>query len=385
MTTVDPRLVARTRDHLFAFLRGLHDEGMRVPANKQREFFAGIDALGPSTAGQLYWVGAATLVTSEPDRHVYDAVFRRFFGTPADAVVVADDADGDAESEPTGAAGEGRADDVAVEGAPGSGLAAGGVGPDGVKRFAATGPRAHELMRQIRRELPGALPTIRARRLRAGGRRRRLDLRAIYLESRRTYGEIARLRWRDRPSRERAVLLLVDVSGSMRQHSPDYLRFAHAVVATCPRAAVFTCGTRLTRVTPQLRSSDVDDALAALAEVVLDADGGTLIGTSLGAFLANAHFAAMARGALVLVLSDGLERGDCAAMVRATRRLSLLAHRLCWWSPLACDPDYQPVTRGMSGVLGHLDALTGVRDLDTALTAVRGFARTPTLLKGSHA
>jgi len=378
MTTVDPLLVSRTQDHLFGFLRGLRTDGVRVPANKQLEFFAGIERLAPSTTGQLYWVGAATLVTSEPDLRIYDEVFRRFFGSTEDALVVADEPsdssdDGD-DDEPTALPGD--SDDSAVDqAAGGSGLAADRISPDAVRRFAVTTPRAHEAIREICRELPRCVPTTRSRRRRPGGRRQRVDLRAVYLDSRRTYGEIMRLHWRHRPPQERRLLLLVDVSGSMKQYSPDYLRFAYAVVATCARAEVFTFGTRLTRVTPQLRASDVDTALASLAQVVLDADGGTLLGASLRAFLDD--YATLARGALVLVLSDGLERGDCTAMVEATRRLSLLAAQLSWWSPLAGDPSYRPLTRGMAGVLGHLDSLTGVQDLDTALTAVRGkFATT---------
>lgn len=389
-TGPDPRLVSRAEDHLFGFLRALRAKGLGVPADKQLDFFAGIETVSPSTTGQLYWVGAATLVTSEPGRHIYDEVFRRCFGSPADALVVTDDptgaADGggeDRDDEPTALPGARDVDDVVADHAGGRGLAAGGVGPDGATHFAGTGPRAHEVLRQIRRELPRAVPTTRSRRHRPGGRRQRVDLRAIFLASRRTHGEILRLHWRHRPPRERRVLLLVDVSGSMQQYSPDHLRFAHAVVATCARAEVFTFGTRLTRVTSTLRVPDVDAALSSLAHVVLDADGGTLIGASLHAFLE--HFATMARGALVLVLSDGLERGDCTAMVEATRRLSLLAHQVSWWSPLACDPEYRPLTRGMSAVLADLDALTGVRDLDTALTAVRErFARTPTLRRDTH-
>ncbi|MEV4620590.1 VWA domain-containing protein [Asanoa sp. NPDC049573] len=372
MTTVEARL--------FGFLRGLRDAGVSVPANKQGEFLAGIETLAPSSMGQLYWVGAATLVTSEPDLRIFDEEFRRFFGSSAAATVVTEEPA--PEETETAVPGEGAGDDALVVGPPGgSGLAAARAGHDAVRRFAATTPRGHELIRQLCRELPAALPRTRSRRHRTGGRRQRVDLRAIYLESRRTHGEIMRLHWRHRPPRERRVLLLIDVSGSMKQHSPDYLRFAYAVVATCAQAEVFTFGTRLTRVTATLRVPDVDAALAALARVVLDADGGTLIGPTLQAFLDQ--FASMARGALVLVLSDGLERGDCTAMVAAVRRLSLLAHQLTWWSPLACDPAYRPLTRGMSAVRPDLDALTGVGDLDTALTAVRDrFARTPG--KGVH-
>jgi len=389
MTTTEPAagpgplLVARTQDHLYRFLRGLRDHGLGVPATKQADFFAGIEAVAPSTTRQLYWVGAATLVTSESDRPGYDEVFRRFFGAPVGAGEP-DGAGEEHEDRPAAGGGEHETGGAVVDQAGGAGLAAGGVGPDGALSFAGTDRRAHELIREICRELPGAVPATRSRRHRPGGRRQRVDLRATALEARRTHGEIMRLRRRHRPRVERPVLLLVDVSGSMKQYSPDYLRFAHAVVATCARAEVFTFGTRLTRVTPHLRVPGVDTALASLARVVLDADGGTVIGASLRAFLER--FATMARGALVLVLSDGLERGDCTAMIEATRRLALLAYRLSWWSPLACDPAYRPLTRGMSAVLADLDSLTGVRDLGTALTAVRGrFARTPARRRDTHA
>jgi uncharacterized protein with von Willebrand factor type A (vWA) domain len=167
------------------------------------------------------------------------------------------------------------------------------------------------------------------------------------------------------------VLVLIDVSGSMKQHSREHLRFAHTVVATCDRAEVFTFGTRLTHVTPELRRRDVDAAMSALTSAVRDADGGTRIGPSLHQFLGNARHVRMARGALVLVLSDGLERGDCAPLTKAVRRLSLLAHRLVWWSPLACDPAYRPLTRGMAGVVPHIHHLAGVRDLHTAWEQVK--------------
>jgi uncharacterized protein with von Willebrand factor type A (vWA) domain len=167
------------------------------------------------------------------------------------------------------------------------------------------------------------------------------------------------------------VLLLIDVSGSCKATSPDLLRFAHEVVRATDRAEAFTFGTRLTRVTRELDTPDVDAALDALSACVFDADGGTRIGAALAQFLANSRYVALARGALVIVLSDGLERGDPALMVGATRRLSRLAHRLVWWSPLACDPAYKPVTRAMRAVLGDLDALGGARDLRTLLAEVR--------------
>jgi uncharacterized protein with von Willebrand factor type A (vWA) domain len=217
---------------------------------------------------------------------------------------------------------------------------------------------------------------VRSRRRRPARRGDRLDVRRVHRDAWRTGGEVVRLRWRRHPRRQRPVLVLIDVSGSMKQHSAGYLRFAHAVVATCDRAEVFTFGTRLTHVTGALRTRDVDTALADLAEVVRDADGGTRIGPSLRQFLANPRHLRMARGALVLVASDGLERGDCEPFTRAVLRLALLGHRLVWWSPLARDPRYRPATRGMAAVAPHLDVLAGVDDLASAYDQ---------LLKGENA
>ena len=169
------------------------------------------------------------------------------------------------------------------------------------------------------------LPRITARRSARARRGPTLDVRRVLAAANRSGGEIVRLAWRRRPPRPRRVLVLIDVSGSLRAHSPDLLRFAHAVVRATDRAEAFTFGTRLTRVTAELDTPDVDAALASLSACVLDADGGTRIGVALQQFLADGRSVALARGALVIVLSDGLERGDPAAMADAARRLA----RLC--------------------------------------------------------
>lgn len=174
--------------------------------------------------------------------------------------------------------------------------------------------------------------------------------------------------------------MLIDVSGSLRATSTDALRCAHALVREIPGSEAYTFGTRLTRVTGALRERDVDVSLGRLADTVADVNGGTRIGAALEEFLSDARRASAARDAVVIVVSDGLERGDPAAMTGAVARLSLLAHRLVWWSPLACDPAYRPVTRAMTAIVGHLDDLVGVRDLPTALAAVQrlpALERTP--------
>lgn len=364
----------RAVSHLRGFLADLHDHGLPTPVPGQRDFLRAIASVPPRDVTHLYWIARTTLTTSVRDAEVFDPVFDLWFrGGPGPSEV------------DTGAAGEEQpAPDAGAEDPPdraadtGSGRETSTAPLDRRVAFAMTTDAERRTLSRLRGALPAAIPTIRSRRRRCGRRGDRLDVRKVHRAAWRSGGEIVSLRWRHHPRRQRPVLILIDVSGSMKQHSTDYLRFAHAVVGACDRAEVFTFGTRLTHVTATLAARDVDAALSGLADVVRDADGGTRIGASLQDFLGNARHLTMARGALVLVLSDGLERGDCVPLAQAVRRLSLLGHRLVWWSPLACDPAYRPVTRGMAAVVGYLDRLAGVRDLDTAQGQVAaGFLARP--------
>jgi uncharacterized protein with von Willebrand factor type A (vWA) domain len=339
---------------------------------KQRLFLQAIEAVGPRDTAHLYWLGAATLTTSHEDLATYTPVFDHWFGEstarhPHDRRFPDD--------EPPAARGTG--DDAPFTAVPGdeAGLSASRSEREG---HPVVGPASDDdlaVLALLRRELPGAVPTVRSRRRRPARRGPWLDVARVSRESRRSHGEIMTLRWRDRPQRQRRMLLLIDVSGSMKQHTSDYLRFAHAALGCLDRVEVFTFGTRLTRVTQSLHARDVDAAVAALSDIVLDADGGTQIGAALQEFLGNARYVTMARDALVIVFSDGLERGDCRPMQAAVQRLSLLSHRLLWWSPLACDPAYRPSTRGMSAIRDRLDALAGARDLRTAYEQLPTLAR----------
>ncbi|MFB9475231.1 VWA domain-containing protein [Nonomuraea salmonea] len=367
-----PEFAEGVAEHVHGFLRDLHEQGLRVPVPRRLVFLRAIEAVGPRDVTHLYWIGASTLTAAREDLDVYTPTFERWFGTAGTRHVPDEESPEDETPAP-----QGKGDESPFAAALGgrAGREAGRAERERRPMFGAASEDERALLTLLRRELPRAVPSVRSRRRRPARRGPWIDLARICRESWRTHGEIVTLRRRDRPRRHRRVLLLIDVSGSMKQHSAAYLRFAHAVTARLERAEVFTFGTRLTRVTAALRAREVDTAVAALSEVVLDAEGGTRIGAALQEFLGNARYVTMARGALVIVLSDGLERGDCEPMRAAVRRLSLLGHRLLWWSPLACDPAYRPVTRGMSAVLGHLDALAGVRDLRTAYEQVRLLGR----------
>jgi uncharacterized protein with von Willebrand factor type A (vWA) domain len=330
---------------------------------KQVDFLRAIAEAAPRDVRSLYWYARVTLLADVTGLAAFDRVFDAWFKhlVEVDAVLPLPD---DVDSRPTV---RGGGEMSTADARPGGGIEASAVATTGGRTFGPSDARHRELMRSLHAAWAASLPVIPSRRRRPARNGRVLDMRRVWRQARRDGGELTRLRWTTRPPRARRLLLLLDVSGSLKQHTPDLLRLAYTAPA---RTEVFTFGTRLTRVTSALALAGVDPALAAVSRAVTDADGGTAIGEALRRFLANPRFLALARGALIVVISDGLERGDPTAMVRATERLSRLGHRLVWWSPLACSPNYRPVTRGMSGLLRHLDHLGGVRDLATGLSEV---------------
>jgi uncharacterized protein with von Willebrand factor type A (vWA) domain len=179
----------------------------------------------------------------------------------------------------------------------------------------------------------------------------------MFREAMRNAGEFVRLRRRRRRLRQRRIVLLIDISGSMKERTQAHLAFAHALARAADAVEIFSFGTRLTRITRALHLRDRGQALATASLIVADWDGGTRIGEALGAFLAIPRFAALARGAALVVLSDGLERGDPTAMREAVVRFSRIAWRTVWLSPLATDPGFEPRTAGLSAVRPFLDEL----------------------------
>jgi uncharacterized protein len=157
-------------------------------------------------------------------------------------------------------------------------------------------------------------------------------------------------------------VLILDISGSMAEFSRALLQFAHSA-ATGTRVEVFCFGTRLTRITEALRSRDADRALGEAAEAVVDWEGGTRIGDSLREFVAGWGRHGLARGAVVVICSDGLERGDPEVLAAQMGRLSRLAHRVVWVNPLKGDPAYEPLARGMRAALPHVDVFVSGHDL----------------------
>jgi len=221
------------------------------------------------------------------------------------------------------------------------------------RRFGTNG--LGDALRRLAREAPARLPRRRGHRRMRARRGPFADLRRTLRESARNDGEVMRLGRLKRRPRPRKMLLLIDVSGSMKARSEDNLRLAHTLFQAAPSVEVFTFGTRLTRVTPALRLKRREQALIAAAHLVSDWDGGTRIGDALQAFLAVPRFGGYARGAAIVVLSDGLERGDLSALQDAVAKLARRAWRLSWLTPLAVGPRFVPQTEALVAIRRFVD------------------------------
>lgn len=215
------------------------------------------------------------------------------------------------------------------------------------------------------RRLAVSMPLRRSRRHRLSPEGERFDLRRTLRRSLRTEGEPLSRAWRRRATRPRALVLVLDVSGSMAPYGRPLVEFAHAAAHAGRRVEVFCFGTRLTRITRALGSRDPSVALAAVGRAVADWEGGTRIGASIKELLDRWGSRSALRGSVLVLCSDGLERGDPAALARQMGRLSRLVHRLIWVNPLKGSPRYEPLARGMAASLPFVDAFLPGHDLES--------------------
>jgi uncharacterized protein with von Willebrand factor type A (vWA) domain len=226
------------------------------------------------------------------------------------------------------------------------------------KDFALYSDAEMAIARELIARLAKRGPTRLSRRTRPVRRRRghQPDLRRVVRASLRTGGEPIHRHWRAPRRRPRQVVLVCDVSGSMTPYARMLLQYLHASVAAQRRVEAFAFGTRLTRITNELEGRDHDRALARAAAAVADFSGGTRIGAAL-AELNRMHGRRIGRGAVIVILSDGWDRGDPQQLDAEMARLRRSAHRLVWLNPLAAHPDFEPLTRGMRAAIPHTDEL----------------------------
>jgi uncharacterized protein with von Willebrand factor type A (vWA) domain len=347
----------RTRDvvdTVLGFARTLRHAGVTASPDRVEAMLGALGALDVLDPTDVYWAGRLTLCAGPDDLDRYDAAFAAYFAGEAprsrpssaqpptqlavSAPLDAGSGEGEDDSEAPDLATQASADEVLRH-----------------RDVADLTIAEREHLRRLFALLAPAAPMRPARR-RRGSRRGAVHPSRTVRRALRDGGEVTRLLYRRRRPRPRRVVLLIDVSGSMSPYADALLRFAHAAARAHPAATeVFTIGTRLTRVTREMRQRDADRALAASGSAIPDWSGGTRLGEVLKAFLDRWGQRGMARGAIVVVCSDGWERGGTELLAEQMARLRRLAHAVVWVNPHKGRLGYEPLTGGMQAALPSID------------------------------
>lgn len=346
-----------------AFGRVLRGAGLRVPLDSVVTFVQCLDAVGITDRNRVYWAAHTAMVRRPEDREAFNVAFAVFWDRISagedphhiaeETVSLAadsDDAEGDDSTE--------RSDDSIS-------LRFSAVETLSKKDFATYSDselaEAQRLMQRLR-FVGSPRRSLRLRHSRS--RRAQVDVRRTVRSSFAHLGEPVRRQWRAPSERMRRLVVLLDVSGSMEPYARAFLRFMHAAMVGRQRVEAFTLGTRLTRITRELSHRDPDKALARTSQQVADWSGGTRIGECLRMFNDRWGVRGLARGAIVVVLSDGWDRGNPDVLGEQMQRLSRVAHRVVWVNPLKVTPGYAPLARGMAAALPHVDAFVEGHSLE---------------------
>jgi uncharacterized protein with von Willebrand factor type A (vWA) domain len=343
-------------DGILRLVELLRTAGLSVPVGNLITFTEAVEIIGDDLRA-LYWCGRATLTHSPIDIELYDRVFRHWIlGTELglteavsrspEPLLVDDDERHDGE----------QTDSADVETNDGS-----------VLRFSRTETLRSmdfaDLDDEERLEVDRLIADMRLTATMRLSRRRRPskrssgvpDLRRTVRESLRTGGEPINRRTLQRTRVARRVVIIADISGSMAAYSRSLIRYAHAAVSARSRVEAFALGTRLTRLTRELDTHDPDQALQRAADSVEDWSGGTRLGEGLGQFNDGWGARGMARGAVIVILSDGWDRGEPERLASEMARLSRVAHRIVWVNPLKASDGYAPLAQGMAAALPYVD------------------------------
>lgn len=355
----DSRVVSEGEQLAIGYARVLRGLGLAVPIGSVLDFVESVGLLGIDSRDAVYWAARSTLVRKPEDLGVFDRAFavfweqRRGSGDAEETeeplkitIAIDDDEDHDG----------GDADSAEPNDEPTLQLRFSTTEVLRQKDFASYSEDELELAQSLMSDLRFAGPPRASFRTQRSNRGQNPDIRATIRASLRAGGEPIDRKWREPGERMRRLVLLLDVSGSMEPYARGMLRFVHAAVAGRQRVEAFALGTRLTRVTRELSSRDPDKALQAAAARVLDWNGGTRLGECLMRFNDEWGVRGMARNSIVVILSDGWDRGDPALLGEQMLRLHRVAFRTIWVNPLKVTPGYAPLARGMAAALPYVDA-----------------------------
>jgi uncharacterized protein with von Willebrand factor type A (vWA) domain len=391
--------------HVATFGRILRESGLPVGPTRLLNALHALDVTGVGSRDDVYWALRGTLVSDHRDIAAFDVAFgafwERLLARPPEARPTQETQAAQEEADEDASFGNGdgtmdravdqlRADADAEEedGGEGDNPGSGWSASERLQSldFSEYGDEDLREAAAALADLARRLPLRRSRRMRPAPSGRHLDARRTLQESMRTEGHPLERSWRRHKQVPRKLVFLLDVSGSMRAYARPLLVFAAFMVRAAPKVEVFSFGTRLTRLTPALSRLRPVDALESTGRLIPDWSGGTRIGDSLRAFNDLAARTAMTRGAAVVILSDGWERGDVTLLRDEMERLHRLSHHVVWVNPTAGDPDFQPLVGGMAAALPSIDlflpghtlrSVTELADVLAVLPDRRHGARSP--------
>ena len=336
--------------------------------------------VGWAYADNVYWAARATLCRRPEEIALFDACFAAWFrsattdvmGTaiaadPTEAIVALD---APLAPEPDGGDGDPEIADGPI-------LTVRFSRAETLRHrdFATYTSAEHDEARRALADLRVVGARRRSRRLVSTRARRRPDVRRTVRAAMRTDGEPIRRAYRAPSQRSRRLVLLCDVSGSMEPYSRVIVRFLHSAVVARTKVEAFALGTRLTRITRELANRDPDAAIAAAAERVSDWSGGTRLGSALRTFNDTWGMRGMARGAVIVIISDGWDRGEPEVLAEQMQRLSRVAHRIVWVNPLKAAPGFAPLAAGMAAALPYVDDFVeghSLHSLSELVDVIRG-------------
>jgi uncharacterized protein with von Willebrand factor type A (vWA) domain len=346
--------------HLVVFGRVLREAGLEVGPGRVADALRGLDAVDLTRRDDVYWTLRQTLVSRAEDLEAFDRAWDAWFLRAALEPRRAEDPPAGQRQRRPGAPPAGG---VELEGGVVKPSGASEVERLRTRDFAAMTPEEFARVRQLIRGIAAQRPRRRTRRLRPDPHGTYLDVRRLARRSLSTGGDPVLRAFRSRAEKPRKLVLLLDVSGSMESYSRALLLYLHAARGSGRGVETFAFGTRLTRITRELATRDPDAALAGAASRVVDWSGGTRIGASLKAYNDEWGRRALTRGAVVVVLSDGFERGDPELLRAEMPRLARQAFAVLWVNPLKGHEAYEPLGGGMQAALPWVDRLVTGHDV----------------------
>jgi uncharacterized protein len=355
--------LSRTPEELLVgFANALRAAGMAVTPDRTSAFVEAVALTGFHDRAATYWSGRATLCSSLDDSELYDRAFTAWFAAQRP----------DSERVSRGPASRDRQASLTAESGSGDPipdfLLPARVSTADVLRHRDVGSLTEHERTQLAMLFASldVVPPLRRALRQRPHHRGSVDLRRTLRAQLRSAGELTRLRYRRPGIRRRRVVLLIDVSGSMQPYVDSLLRLAHRIVRAMPhQVEVFTIGTRLTRISSALQVRQADEALSAVGRLVPDWSGGTRLGEVIGAFVNRWGRRGLARSAIVVIASDGWERGDARLLGEEMRQLRLLAYAVIWMNPHRGKAGYAPIQTGIQASLPYLDRMVAGHSLAT--------------------